>query len=318
MTKADLINTLTRAFYKTVFQVKKHSPEILIATGIVGVTASTVLACRATTKTGAIIEEAKAKIDGVHQVLESPELKARYVEKYGEEFDDKASKKELAAIYVKTGLDFAKLYGPSVLLGVASIACILTSHRIIRGRNVALAAAYATIDRGFKDYRGRVIERFGKELDRELRYDIKSKEIEEVVVNEDGTKQTVTKTVNTIEPARYSGYARCFDETCAGWTRNAEENLWFLLQQQSFATKKLQTEGYLFLNDVYEMLGMQKSAAGQQIGWIYDEKNPVGDNYVDFGIHDLHDEAKRLFVNGYEKSIWIDPNVDGYILDLMP
>lgn len=318
MTKAELINSVTRTFYKAKFGLKKHSPEILVVTGVVGVVASAVMACKATTKVNAVLEEAKENIDGVHQVLETPSLNQKYEEKYGEAYTVEASKKDLAVIYAQTGLKFVKLYGPSVLLGAASLACILTSHNIIRKRNVALAAAYATVDQGFKEYRGRVIERFGEELDRELKYNIKTKEIEETVVNEDGTEQTVKTTVNTIEPKQYSGYARCFDETCAYWDRDAERNLFFLLQQQNWANEKLQRQGYLFLNDVYKMLGMQPSAAGQVVGWIYDEKNPIGDNYVDFGIHDLHDESKRLFVNGYEKAIWIDFNVDGDILDMMP
>ena len=54
--------------------------------------------------------------------------------------------------------------------------------------------------------------------------------------------------------------------------------------QQAYANKKLQAQGYLFLNDVLEMLGIQKTKAGQIVGWIYNEEAPIGDNYVDFGI----------------------------------
>lgn len=318
MTKVELFNNVTRAFHKAKFGIKKHSPEILVVTGVVGVVTSAVMACKATTKVDAVLEEAKEKIDGIHQVLENPDLNKRYEEKHGEAFTEEDSKKELAIVYAKTGVNFVKLYGPSVALGMASIACILTSHHIVRKRNIALAAAYATIDQGFKDYRNRVIERFGKELDRELKYNIRSQEIEETVVGEDGTEQTVKTVVDTISADKYSGYARCFDETCSQWDRDSERNLFFLLNQQRWANEKLQRQGYLFLNDVYKSLGMQPTAAGQVVGWIYDEKNPIGDNYVDFGIHDLHDEQKRLFVNGYEKAIWIDFNVDGDILDLMP
>ena len=318
MTKETIVTAVTKAFYKTSFQLKKHSPEILVTTGIIGVVAGAVMACKATTKATVILEKAKKDIEGVHLVLENPDLNAKYEAEYGEAYTEENKKKDIASIYGKTGRDLIKAYGPAVLVGAASIGCILTSHNIIHKRNMALAAAYATIDRGFKDYRGRVIERFGKELDRELRYDIKTKEVEETVVGEDGTEQVVKKTVEVVHPEQYSGYARCFDETCANWEKDAEKNLFFLLQMQNFANEKLQRQGYLFLNDVYEMLGFQRSSAGQVVGWVYDEKNPVGDNYIDFGIHDLHNESKRLFVNGYERSIWVDFNVDGDILDLMP
>ena len=95
-------------------------------------------------------------------------------------------------------------------------------------------------------------------------------------------------------------------------------NLSFLKCQQKYANDLLVAHGYLFLNQVYEMLGIPKTKAGQVVGWIYDKKNPQHDNYVDFGIYDLHNERKRDFVNGYERSILLDFNVDGDILSRNP
>ena len=65
------------------------------------------------------------------------------------------------------------------------------------------------------------------------------------------------------------------------------------------------------------MLGARRTKAGAQVGWVYDENNVVGDNYVDFGIFDTRRSKARDFVNGYEKVIVLDFNVDGYILDLI-
>lgn len=180
-----------------------------------------------------------------------------------------------------------------------------------------MAAAYATVDKGFKEYRSRVVERFGEALDQELRFNVKAKEFEEVVINEKGEEEIVKKTVSVVDPNTYSDYARFFDEACPGWSKDPEYNLTFLKRQQNFANEKLQTNGFLFLNDVYEMIGIPKTKAGQIVGWIYDEKNPVGDNFVDFGIYDVNNEAKRDFVNGYERSILLDFNVDGNIWDKM-
>lgn len=309
--KSDLMNKMTRTIHKAGFQVKKHSPEILIVAGVVGTVTSAVMACKATTKVGKIAEEHNEQIEAVHTAVETGVTNA------GESYSEEDSKKDLAIIYTQTGLKYVKLYGPSVLLGVLSLTAIISSNNILRKRNVALAAAYATVDKGFKEYRGRVIERFGKELDRELRYNIKAKEIEETIIDDDGNETTVTKTVEVATINEHSDYARFFDETALGWTRNAEYNLTFLKQQQAWANDKLKAEGRLFLNDVYEMLGIQKTKAGQVVGWVYDENNPVGDNYVDFGIYDLYDKQKRRFVNGYEKSILLDFNVDGNIWELM-
>lgn len=308
--KTDIIKNVARNFNKIGFQLKKHSPEILVVAGVVGAVTSAVMACKATTKVHDILEDTKTKVDQVHEVLANDDIPE---EKYSVE----DSKKDLAIIYAQTGFEFVKLYGPSVALGVLSITAILTSNNILRKRNLALAAAYTTIDRSFKEYRGRVVERFGKDLDHELKHNIKAKEIEETVANEDGTETTETKTVDVANPTEYSDYARFFDEACSGWTKDPELNLMFLKRQQSYANDLLRRRGYLFLNEVYDMLGIPRTKAGQVVGWVYDENCPVGDNYVDFGIYDIHREKCRDFVNGYERTILLDFNPDGNILDLM-
>lgn len=305
---------VTRAFHRAGFKLKKHSPEILVVTGVVGTVASAVMACKATLKANDIIEEHKKNLNDIHDVVADVEAGIIPAEKYTIE----DQRKDTAMAYVKTGVSFAKLYGPSVMLGTASILAILGGHNITRKRNSALAAAYMAVDTGFKEYRGRVIERFGKDLDRELKYDIKAKEVEETVVNEDGTEQKVKRTVQVINPNNKSPYAKCFDEFCPAWVKNAEENMFFLKQQESMANKILQERGHLFLNEVYDLLGFDRTAAGQEVGWVYDLKSPVGDNYVDFNIHDLHDPEKRAFANGYEKCIWVDFNVDGVIRHILP
>ena len=183
---------------------------------------------------------------------------------------------------------------------------------------MALAAAYATVEKGFKEYRGRVIERFGEELDKELKYNIKAKEVEEVVKDEEtGEEKIVKKTVNVADPNMYSAYARFFDDGCTGWTKDPEYNLMFLKDQERYANDLLKSKGHLFLNEVYDMLGIPRSKAGQVVGWFYDEKHPVGDNFIDFGLTDIHNAKVREFVNGYERTILLDFNVDGDILNMI-
>lgn len=301
---------LTGAFSRIGFKFKKYSPEILVVAGVVGVVSSTVLACKATTKVHDILEDTKTQIGQVHQVLEDETISE---EKYSVE----DSKKDMAIIYTQTGLKLAKLYGPAIIIGSLSIAAVLTSHNILRKRNIALAAAYTVVDKSFKDYRSRVIERFGEELDRELKYNIQAKEIEEVTIDAKGKEKTKKTTISVADPNAYSEYARFFEDGCTGWTKDSELNLCFLRQQQDWANEKLKSDGHLFLNDVYYMLGIPKTKAGQVVGWIYDEENPTGDNFIDFGIYDLHKPRNRDFVNGYERSILLDFNVDGPIMELL-
>lgn len=293
------------------FQLKKHSPEILISVGVVGTVVSCVMACKATLKVNEIVEESKDTIDKIHTATE------KGVTEVGKEYTPEDAKKELTITYVKTGYELAKLYAPAVGLGVFSLGCIIKSNDILRKRNVALAAAYTGLFNDFKGYRSRVIERFGKELDRELKFDIKAKEIEETVIDENGNEVVTKKTVNVGDPTAYSQYAKFFDCGCAGWTKDPESNLVFLKQQERYANDKLKADKFLFLNDVLGMLGIPKTPAGQRVGWIYDEEHPNGDNFVDFGIFNIYNEKARDFVNGYENVILLDFNVDGEIWDLI-
>ena len=310
MSKFEIMNNLKRSFNKTGLKLKKHSPEMLVIGGVVGMVGATVMACKATTKLSAVMEESKQNIETIHNYVEEN----GFSEKYTEE----DSKKDLSIVYIQSAMKVVKLYAPAVLVGTVSVAAVLGGHNILRKRNVALAAAYTAVDKSFKEYRGRVIERFGKELDKELRFNVKAKEFEKTVTNEDGTEEVVKEIANVADPGNlYSDYAKCFDDGCKGWEKDPELNLMFLRRTQDYANERLQRKGYLFLNDVYDMLGIPQTKAGQIVGWVYDEKNPIGDNYVDFGIYDINKEKNREFVNGYERTIWLDFNVDGNILDLI-
>ena len=308
----NITTNLIRKLKMASLQVKKYSPEILVVAGVIGTIASTVMACKATTKVNDILEKTKNDIEVINDVTEHPEMISKEYE-----YTPEDRRKDLTIVYTQTGVKLIKLYGPSVALGVLSIASILTSNNILRKRNVAIAAAYTVLDKSFKDYRGRVVERFGEALDKELRFNVKAKEVDEVIIDKNGKEKTVKKTIDVGDPNTYSDYARCFDDGCAGWDKDAEYNLMFLKHQQNYANELLRSNGYLFLNDVYDMLGIPRSKAGQVVGWIYDEENSKGDNYVDFGIYDIHRQANRDFVNGYERAIWLDFNVDGPILDLI-
>lgn len=310
MTKLAIMNNVTKFAKRSGLKFKKHSPEILVVSGVVGVVTSAVMACKATIKLDSILEESKEQVEKIHGYVEA--------EGYSEKYSAEDEKKDLTIVYTKSAIKIVKLYGPSVVLGALSIGAILGGHNMLRKRNLALAAAYTALDTSFKDYRGRVIERFGKELDRELRFNIQNKEIESVVTNEDGTESIEKKSVSVVGNLDgYSPYAKFYDDGCIGWEKDPELNLMFLRRQQDAANEILKRDGYLFLNEVYEMLGIPKTTAGQLVGWIYDEKNPVGDNYVDFGIYDLYKENCRDFVNGYERTILLDFNVDGEIYKMI-
>ena len=307
----EFMNKVSRKLHSVGFELKKHSPEILVIAGVVGTVTSAVMACKATTKANVIIEEAQAKLGAIREIAEADEQQEE--SKFAKEDVVKAQ----VLVYTKTGKDLLKVYGPSLALGAVSIASILAGNGILHKRNVALTAAYTTLDKGFKSYRNRVVERFGEDLDKELRYNIKSVEIKETVTDEDGKKKTVKKTIKVSDPVdQFSDYARCFAPGNVGWDDDPEFSLMFLKRQQEAANKILKSKGYLLLNDVYEMLGFNRTVAGQSVGWRYrpNDPNHNGDNYVDFGIYRIDIPENVRFVNGDEQCIWLDFNVDGPVI----
>lgn len=296
---------INRAVNKVAFKMKKHAPEILVIAGVGGTIVTTVMACKATTKIDEVLAENKEQIAKTKNYVEETGFSDKYTEK--------DYQKDLTVMYTQRGLKLFKLYAPAIAVGTISITAILAGHNVLKKRNVALAAAYEVVNKNFKDYRGRVVDRFGNELDRELRYNIRKEEVEKTVIDEKTGKERTIKEITEIadiDPS--SEYAKFFDESCPGWTKDPEYNLMFLRNQQQYANDLLESRGYLFLNEVYEMLGIQRTRQGQVIGWVYD-KDVI--DKVDFGIYNIANPANRRFVNGYERSILLDFNVDGDILN---
>ena len=315
MKKNEIMKSVNLACNKFGFQLQKKSPEILIAAGIAGVIVSAVMACKATIKAQEVAEDAKDTIDEIHAIEESGVTKA------GNPYSADDTKKDLTTTYVQTGIKYAKLYAPAVIVGAASVTCILMSHKMMKQRMVAVAAALSATDKAFKDYRNRVVERFGEQVEKELRYNIKAKEVKQTIVDEDGKEKKVKVPVDVPaaegwDPSQYSPYARIFDETHPQWTKDPEMNQYYLKARQAQATDMLRTRGHLFLNEVYDMLGFPRTKAGAVVGWLYDPKRPeLGDTYVDFGMYEIHQLSEGDFVSGNTHSFILDFNVVGDITD---
>lgn len=313
MSKEKLATTISRGIHRVGFTFKKHSPEILLATGLVSGVACVISACKATRKLDSVLEN-KRKFE---------EEFTAYIEDYGysEEYTEEDAKKDLALVNVKTGWELVKLYAPAVGFGAISIASILGSHNIINKRYLSAAAAYTATLGDFNDYRERLIERFcdtGKDLDRELRYNIKAEEVEEPVVHEDGTETVVKKTVKKVDLTELSDFSIVFTDGCKGFDPNFPEyNRQFLNHLQAHWNKVLQEDGYVFLNDIRRDFGLNRTQLGQVVGWVYDPKNPDLQNVIDFGLDRFDREDVVEFFNGNEASIIIDLRPDGEVYELM-
>lgn len=302
--KTEIMKSVNGVTSKAVMKLKKHSPEILVVAGIAGTVVSAVLACKATTKVAEILDETKGTLDTIHDGMDTGAIN-------GQEYTTEDGKKDTVVVYAQTGMKLAKLYGPAIILGTLSITSILASNNILRKRNVALGAAYAVIDKSFKEYRGRVIERFGEQVDTELKYGIKAKKFEEIEVDpETGKEKKVKKTVMVADPNLQSDYAVYFDSKSRNYETNPDYNRMFLKAQQAFANDKLQTRGHLFLNEVLDDLDLPRIPAGQIVGWTKDGP----DGYVNFRIVEVERETED---GRHEPALLLDFNVEGNIWEKM-
>ena len=229
-----LISSAMLTFHKATAKLQKSSPEILMVVGAAGVIVSTIMACKATTKIQGILDEHKDQMDAVHNCAH-------------EDYTPEDAKRDTTIIYTQTTVKLAKLYAPAVIVGASSLACLVGSNRILKNRNAALTAAFTTVNESFKKYRERVINRFGQEVDHELKHGIKASKVKEKIKDPvTGEETTETKTVNIIESDfEPSEYARFFDELSEYYEKDAEYNLVFLRSRQQYANDILRSRPFV-------------------------------------------------------------------------
>lgn len=305
MKNTHLLTDISRSLHKIGFQLKKHSPSILVGVGIVGAVTSTVLACKATTKASKVVEKSKEDIKQIRECMADENLISTG------EYSEQDGKKDLTMVYARTSVELVKLYAPAAIVGTLSIASVLASHAILNKRNIALASAYAVVDKSFKDYRKRVKQRYGNEAEHDIRFGLKSEEVK--VVDEDGKENTVVVKSVDKEWEQPSDYVRIFDEFNENWKREHNYNLYFLKQQERYFNDLLRAKGVVFWNEVLEGLGFPRVPEGQMIGWVYDKDNIEGDNYISFGIFE-YPERTADFINGINKSVMLEFNIQGNVM----
>lgn len=306
--KNKLLTKLSNKVGKAALVIKKHESEILIVAGAVGSVTSTVLACKATLKVSEVLKEHKETINTIHTTAKNEEFK--------DEYSAEDEKKDVRLTYLQTGIKVAKLYAPAVILGTLSITAMFTSHNIMRKRNMALAAAYTAIDKSFKEYRERVVDKYGEDVDSELRYGTKSTTITETEVDpETGKEKKVKKKVKVADPNLTSDYAMYFNaQTSKYYDECYDYNLTMLRSKEAMWTNTLQNRGYVTLNELLEDIGIEGSKAGMVVGWYYDKNASNRDDIIDLRIKEVYLDNHD---GSYTKSIVIDPNVQGEIYSLM-
>jgi len=278
----------------------KHSPEILVGAGVIGVVTGTVMACSATVEAADIVDDLQCELDEISEKNYNDSSKDLY-------------KRDVTSAYFSHGLKIVKAYAPAVTTEILGVSAILCGYGIIKKRNVALVGAYKSLESIFGDYRSRVVEELGEKADFKFLHGYAEDDIEE----EPSGVKTIT---GFVPPTNISGYARIFDEYNDNWSKDPQQNRFFLAKMQAYFNNLLQVQGHVFLNEVYDALGFPRTSAGAIVGWVVD--GPDSDNVIDFGIYNITanddtSDSRVEFINARTPSVLLDFNVDGVIYDLI-
>ena len=309
MNLKGIFNMLGRVATKTGRALKHAAPEIAIVGGTIGMVVGAVVACKETPKAITAINEHKEKMEIVAKAEEAGVTEA------GEEYSAEDAKRDRAMIFGQDAVKMARIYGPAIIITALSAASILCGGKIFRKRLTAITGAYALLEQNFGKYRQGVIDKFGKDIDQELRLGTKKELVETETVDENGKMKKEVEEVTTTTYDGYSQYARFFDESCTQWVKDGGRNLAFLTEVQSDWNNRLVAHGCVFLNDIYAALGMPRTVEGQRVGWIYNPGDTTRDNYIDFGISNVirNRSSVKEFMQNRERSLLLDFNVDGDI-----
>ena len=316
------LQTISENCGKVATFASNNKDKILLVGGFVcgGLALGTTV--RATLKCKDIIEEHK---DNLQMIETAAELDSEYA-------NSNDIKTDTMKAYGLTALGIAKNVAVPVIFAAGSAACFVGEHAVMENKVekltetvVGLSAAYTAVDTAFKKYRKNVINELGKEADERFRHGVKKESVDIVEVDEKGKEKKSTKEFEVIDELDSSDYAKFFDCTSnqfiftdpLHYHPDWDANIHFLNCQQSLANQMLRLNGYLFLNDVYEMLGIPKTKAGQVVGWIFDPEDESIDSHVSFGTYRI---VNKKVINceddyEYEQCILLDFNVDGVIID---
>lgn len=285
------------------FQTQKHTPEIAVVTAMIGVPVTVGLAIHATLKVDDILAEKDGQLFKIEEVKTNENVT-------DDIYSEEDAKRDTAVVYVQTGLKIAKLYTPTFIAGSITMGTIFLSYKVLKKRNIALAASLAGLDQSFKEYRRRVAEKVGDEEERNIRYGLKAEEITKTVNDPETGEEKEVKDISIVhnKNANYGPFAKYFDSSSSYYEDNPEYNLDLLMRVQKRWNRTLaaRRNGIVFLNEVLASLDIPVTRAGQIAGWKYDPKG--GDNQIDFGIFIINREANRRFVNGYEPVVLLDFN----------
>lgn len=295
--------SITTAFYTGVARISKHAPTILSVTASAGVIATGYLAWKAGTR----FEDVEGRDwDRRKECLKNADT-------IPDEDVPKIERKN-RILFI---LDTVRTVAPAAIVGAATITMIYFSNSISKKRLAAMGAAYATLQTAFDGYKRTMVEALGKEsVEKILKPKLPNvgKSAEEILSsdNKSDAANVADAVVNSLKAL--SPYARIIaEESSTCWDPNEDYTSQNLAAVQLWANRRLERKGHLFLNEVFDQLGLSRTREGAVVGWL---KNGEGDNYVSFG--DFDASIYRVPSDDYtrvDSNFIVDFNVDGVIWD---
>jgi hypothetical protein len=224
-----------RRFYMTLSEIAKrvgklaqdNSPAILTSIGVVGALSTAFLTGSATYKYMRVLAE-----------------EGYYDQDYRFNRTPREHVKEAWKFYVPAGTSL-----------VVTVAAIVFANRIGNRRAAAMAAAYTLSERAFNEYREKVLEKVGKNKEREIRDEVAQDRVTKHPV---GSSQVVVTA---------SGNVLCYEAFTGRYFRSGIETL---KQAQNTINYRVLNDGYASLGEFYNQIGLPSTAISDELGWRSD------------------------------------------------
>lgn len=235
--------------------VKRNGATILTCVGGIGLVATAVTAIKATPKALNKLEEAKKEKD--------------------EELTTFEKFKVVAPTYI-----------PTMAIGVGTLVCIFGANVLNKKQQASLISAYTLLDNSYKEYKRKLKELYGEEAHQEIVDAIAVEKAENVGVRTPGfIGQSSLFVDEQCGETRlfYDEFGERFFETTLEQVISAEYHL----------NRNYNLRGYSVLNEFYDLLGLEFTAYGYELGWCnYDE----GTFWIDFNHRKTTIEGKECIV----------------------
>lgn len=296
--------SITTAFHTGMARISKHAPTILSVAASAGVVATGYLAWRAGTRfedcEGRDWDRRKECIRNADQIADE---------------DVRKIEMKNRILFI---VDTVHTCAPAAIVGAATITMIYFSNSISKKRLAAVGAAYTALQTAFDGYKKTIVNALGKEtFEKITRPQLPNvgKSAEEILSSDNKSDaadvvDAVIASINDLSP-----YARIITEESSNcWDTSEDYTSENLAAVQLWANRRLERKGHLFLNEVYDQLGLSRTREGAVVGWI--KNSEVGDGYVSFG--DFDSNTYRVPSEDYSRvdtNFIIDFNVDGMIWD---